>query len=653
MDEARQLLQSGRWAELESLMERTTGPEALHMAAALQLARGRPGQALDSIRRSLQMESSFSQRNTLAVCLLSCGHQREAIQLLEELLSEQAEHADLWFNLARAWGQGPSARQALDQALRLRPGWRQAELLLAQLLADQGSVHEALALVRQDLSHPDSALLEARLVFRLGLYRSAALLCLGLLESDPPLRAAQDLLIRSLLAAGEIPADPRIPSALESCLGLAGATSLLPGLWRIWPERENFLLALLLEDQVTDLPLEGWLTQWRRDFRADPRPSPLAEALAAHNFTHEFCMREEPEEVRDLPPDHPAYPLYRPLPAGMPAPALVLERHQREPQRELAWQAQLVGASRADPVTLQYQQNPYPRWRSLGDAGPARPFHQVLGSLFPGVSVGPLEPLRILVAGCGTGRHAMLCARRFAGAQVWAIDVSAPSLAYAMRQAERLGGPPIQWRLADLLRLDQAELPDAFELIESLGVLHHLVDPEAGLRALLSRLTGPGWMRLGLYSRRARQPLEPARRLARSLAGHDLRQIRTHLMDHLEPPDLEFLSGFRDFYSLSGLRDLLLHEREVEFDLSEIAAMLERNGLEFVGFDGLADPVLRRFEATFGRQRLADLECWERFEEQHPGTFVGMYVFWCRRSGQTGSHLAGPSGEFLGPEQAG
>jgi SAM-dependent methyltransferase len=39
----------------------------------------------------------------------------------------------------------------------------------------------------------------------------------------------------------------------------------------------------------------------------------------------------------------------------------------------------------------------------------------------------------ILIAGCGTGQHAIETAQRFAGANVLAIDLSLGSLAYARR----------------------------------------------------------------------------------------------------------------------------------------------------------------------------------------------------------------------------
>ncbi len=614
MEQARELLRQGRLEELRQLIAESPPAQGLHLRAALQLAQRQPRQALASVRESLALESSFSQRNTLAVCLLECGQAEEARSVLRDLLESQPDNADLWYNLARAEG----GTRALREALRRRPGWRAAELLLVARLRQQNQTQEALALVRRDLSSPAARLLEAEILFQAGRFADCVALCLGLLQEDASWSAARLLLFQAVTTAGEFVRDERLADELEKGFGLAGSWALVPSLWRAWPARQVLLVALLHRDLVADWPLEQWLTRWRRDWRFRPEPSELAEALAVHNFTNEFSFLEDPDEIEGLTPDHPAYSLYRPLPLGMPGPAAVVERHLEEPARERQLAARLEPLPTADAVTEQYEQNPYPRWRELEDTGPPGTFHQ-------------FESPRVLVAGGGTGRHALLCARRYLGARVWAVDVSAASLAYAWRQAERLGFSQVRFLRGDLLHLDGLELPAEFELIESVGVLHHLQSPLAGLRALVGRLCPNGWMRLGLYSRRARAGLEPARQLARRWGRLPLRELRSQLVARLEPKDLQFLIGFKDFYSLSGLRDLLLHEREQEYDLPQVAQLLAEAGLQFAGFDGLPQPVLQQFTTRFGRAQLNDLNCWDSFEQERHDTFRGMYLFWCRR----------------------
>src|SRR6185295_11736922 len=86
---------------------------------------------------------------------------------------------------------------------------------------------------------------------------------------------------------------------------------------------------------------------------------------------------------------------------------------------------------------------------------------------------------------------------------------------------------------------------------------------------------------------------------------------------------------FGDFFTLNGCRDLILHVQEHNFSVPGIADSLDRLGLRFLGFECDAQ-VFERFRAMFpGTQSHCDLEAWNRFEENHPQTFKGMYQFWC------------------------
>ena len=74
---------------------------------------------------------------------------------------------------------------------------------------------------------------------------------------------------------------------------------------------------------------------------------------------------------------------------------------------------------------------------------------------------------RILVAGCGTGQHAIATAQQYPGASVLAVDLSLASLAYAKRKTLELGLTDIEYRQADILALDG--LQERFDLIECSG----------------------------------------------------------------------------------------------------------------------------------------------------------------------------------------
>jgi ubiquinone/menaquinone biosynthesis C-methylase UbiE len=99
---------------------------------------------------------------------------------------------------------------------------------------------------------------------------------------------------------------------------------------------------------------------------------------------------------------------------------------------------------------------------------------------------------RALDVGCGAGRHAFYAAAN--GAEVWAVDLSS-----AVEIAKR------NCCVHDNVHVVQADLHylpferESFDLIYSIGVLHHLPDPEAAFRNLLPFLKPGGWVHIYLY----------------------------------------------------------------------------------------------------------------------------------------------------------
>jgi len=238
------------------------------------------------------------------------------------------------------------------------------------------------------------------------------------------------------------------------------------------------------------------------------------------------------------------------------------------------------------------------------------------------------EPFEVLIAGAGTGQHAIASAISYGpGANVTAIDLSRPSLAYGKWMAQRMGVDNVAFTQADILDLGD---DGPYHIIEAVGVLHHMADPLAGWRALLDRLAPGGLMLVGLYSKVSRANLGPLRQHpaypGTGCTDDEARSFRAAL---IEDRSDETLFDSADFYTLNEFRDLVLHPQEVSFTLDEIAAFLDAQKLRFAGF-ALPGLVVRRFLETFpdspwpGR-----LEDWAAFERENPRTFDGMYTFWC------------------------
>jgi SAM-dependent methyltransferase len=267
-----------------------------------------------------------------------------------------------------------------------------------------------------------------------------------------------------------------------------------------------------------------------------------------------------------------------------------------------------------DPVSLkvraQYEQNPYPRWVRT---------QAVFEPVAPGGSP------RILVAGCGTGQHAVATALRYPTGTVLAVDLSRASLAYAKRKSAELGVANVEYRQGDILAL--GALDERFDLIECSGVLHHMAHPLEGWRVLASLRKPGGRMRIGLYSEAGRRQVVRARELiAERGFGPDPEGIRAARTEIRKDPLLAQLARNEDFFSMSGCRDLLFHVHERRFTLPEVESMIVRLGLRFVGFEFPdSGATLARYRARFSEDSLQN---WHKFEQEFPDTFSRMYQFW-------------------------
>jgi SAM-dependent methyltransferase len=125
---------------------------------------------------------------------------------------------------------------------------------------------------------------------------------------------------------------------------------------------------------------------------------------------------------------------------------------------------------------------------------------------------------KVLDAGCGNGRFAYYAAKY--GAEVWAIDLG-PAVEVAQKNTEAVGN--VQVIQADLHRPPFAL--ESFDFIYSIGVLHHLPDPEVAFQNLLRYLKPGGEIQIYLYWSPEGQPIKRAL-LAMAAVG---RKITTRL----------------------------------------------------------------------------------------------------------------------------
>ena len=189
----------------------------------------------------------------------------------------------------------------------------------------------------------------------------------------------------------------------------------------------------------------------------------------------------------------------------------------------------------------------------------------------------------ILVAGCGTSQAAKV-ALRWPRAQVTGIDVSATSIEETDKLRRKHGIENLELQPLPVERA--AELGRRFEHVICTGVLHHLPDPDQGLRALHDVLAPDGAMHLMVYAPYGRAGVyllqDYCRRLGIGTSAAEVRELAASLRalpaDH---PLLPLLRNAPDFRDEAGLADALLHPQDRAYSVPQLFDFLAAAGLEF------------------------------------------------------------------------
>jgi SAM-dependent methyltransferase len=239
-----------------------------------------------------------------------------------------------------------------------------------------------------------------------------------------------------------------------------------------------------------------------------------------------------------------------------------------------------------DAVRAFYESHPYPA--PLRDLGRHRELYRnperrrALSLL-----LWPTEKLRanreILVAGCGTSQAA-IHALREPDARVTAIDISETSLRHTRELQKKY-----RLRNLDLHRLaieEVGKLGRSFDYIVCTGVLHHLADPDVGLKSLRNVLAPGGAMQLMVNAAYGRAGIymmqDYCRLLGVGATEAELQDLGATIgalsSDH---PITGVARRTKDFTYPAALADALLHPQDRAYTVPQLYAWLERCGLSF------------------------------------------------------------------------
>jgi hypothetical protein len=214
---------------------------------------------------------------------------------------------------------------------------------------------------------------------------------------------------------------------------------------------------------------------------------------------------------------------------------------------------------------------------------------------------------------------------------VTGIDVSTTSLDHTERLKRK-------YQLANL-EIEQRPIERAgslgrrFDLVVCTGVLHHLADPDAGLRALRDVLQPGGAMYLMVYAPYGRIGVSMIQDYCRRLGVGTSKQEIDELACALEPlppqhPLAPLLRGMRDGGDADALADTLLNPRERAYSVPELFDLVERQELtptrwywqapylpECGSMSGTRHAV--RLAALPARDRYAAMELWRGTMTSH------------------------------------
>ena len=209
----------------------------------------------------------------------------------------------------------------------------------------------------------------------------------------------------------------------------------------------------------------------------------------------------------------------------------------------------------------------------------------------------PRQDIRILDAGCGTGSGTDYLIHLNPEAEIVAIDISEKALEVAQERCQRSGviakhSNPVTFHH---LKLEEAtQLSGEFDLINCVGVLHHLPEPEKGIQALAKKLAPGGLLHIFVYAELGRWEITLMQKAIALLQGdkrgdyQDGVKVGRDIFASL-PENNRLLQQEKERWALENHRDeafadMYVHPQEIDYNIETLFDLIDASGLEFVGF---------------------------------------------------------------------
>ena len=197
---------------------------------------------------------------------------------------------------------------------------------------------------------------------------------------------------------------------------------------------------------------------------------------------------------------------------------------------------------------------------------------------------------RALVAGGGTGDSTVWLAKQlmeYPDTEVVYLDFSKASMAIAEQRAKNHGINNITWIEDSILNIPDLDL-GKFDFINCTGVLHHLQDPNIGLKNLADSLKDDGGMSIMVYAKYGRTGVYHIQEIM-NMVNKDItnraEEVKSgwDVINSLPATNwfkkAEELIGDHKMFGDIGLYDLFLHKQDRCYSIPELYEFVENAGM--------------------------------------------------------------------------